>query len=365
MQSGSSPFTSSILKKTGIFYSYKVSLIFVLVYHSIKYLFAFGYKLGDNNFLWKAAKEDLETLFLEPVSFLLGAFVIKNAMVGFENLFHEEIKRKKIDQIFKSPEDSLNFTEYIQNKLSTRNQMIAGISVGLLFTTPLFLSVQSDDFTVFDINLLGEQEFLELAITLTVLGFVSSFFTGVGTFTVIIIFISIYQLGSDRSKLSLISFSDEMLDEYVKLGGMIYEELSLIKFTSNVQVIGTYLFNLTSRIILYLIVSSILFAVINISEYIVFLAMVVVIFCILASSTLELFEDLLETSRQKIFSKILTNEDQGETIEDIYSRMKFLKVQIDETKELITWAYDFPSMVKLIGGATISIILFAINIIYG
>jgi hypothetical protein len=128
-------------------------------------------------------------------------------------------------------------------------------------------------------------------------------------------------------------------------------------------------------------VSSILFAVINISEYIVFLAMVVVIFCILASfvpqirihrilssvkeSTLELFEDLLETSRQKIFSKILTNEDQGETIEDIYSRMKFLKVQIDETKELITWAYDFPSMVKLIGGATISIILFAINIIYG
>ncbi|MHA2404478.1 MAG: hypothetical protein ACXADH_15880, partial [Candidatus Kariarchaeaceae archaeon] len=152
-------------------------------------------------------------------------------------------------------------------------------------------------------------------------------------------------------------------------------------FTSNVQVIGTYLFNLTSRIILYLIVSSILFAVINISEYIVFLAMVVVIFCILASfvpqirihrilssvkeSTLELFEDLLETSRQKIFSKILTNEDQGETIEDIYSRMKFLKVQIDETKELITWAYDFPSMVKLIGGATISIILFAINIIYG
>jgi hypothetical protein len=380
MQSGPSPFTSSILKKTGIFYSYKVSIVFILVYHSIKYLFAFGYKLSGDDYLWKGAIDDPATLFLEPVSFLLGVFVIRNGMMGFENLFDEEVKRKKIDQIFRSPEDSLNFMKYIERKLNIRNQIISGIIVGLLFTIPFLLSIQNDELQVFDKKLQGENEYLDFVVVIIFISFISSFFTGVGTFTVILIFISIYQLGADRSKLSLISFSDETLDEYIRSKEMNYDELSLIKFTSNVQVIGTYLFSLTSRIIFYLIVSSIVFATINVSEYIVFLAMLFVIFCILASfvpqirihrvlssvkeSTLEILENLLETSRQKIFGQILTDEDQTETIDEIYARMKFLKVQIEETKDLITWAYDFPSMVKLIGGATISILLFVINIIY-
>ncbi len=195
---------------------------------------------------------------------------------------------------------------------------------------------------------------------------------------------SLYQLGSNRTRLSLISFSDDTLNKYIELDkstSKLYDELSIIKFTSNVQVIGSFLFNLTFRIIIYLVITSILFTVWAVADHIMFLALFFTIFSIFASflpqikihsilssvkaSTLGILEDLLESYHKIIYGQILTKEDQREPIEDIYAKMKFLKVQIDETKELITWAYDFPSMLKLIGGAILSILLFIVNITFG
>jgi hypothetical protein len=63
-----------------------------------------------------------------------------------------------------------------------------------------------------------------------------------------------------------------------------------------------------------------------------------------------------------LYEKIILETSTGVKVDEEYAKLRFLRSQINEITDLLPWTYDYPSMLKLIGGGIISLLIFTVNV---
>jgi hypothetical protein len=359
--------------RSGIFFSYFKTLIvllplnyFVIAVTSVYYL------EGDTTFL-DAAINDISNYFW-PLWYIILTFVVKTTLLEFDGLFTNKEKNERIQQLFKNKEHYEKYRKRIFRKLSFKRQISFAIISVIFFSLIFFIPFYENQYYVWGINVL-EYDISRawIAAYIHIVFVVAVFFMSIAFYLLIVMLYSISLLGRVKLGLSLMLFPTDP-DEAVTKEELTEYRLSLTRFSSNVRVFGTILFNTTLKILLLIVIWSFIAIYWRLSPIILFLSIFlcfgIVLFSLapqimihnfLASTkgtTVNYFEQLIENLRIGIYHQIiepLAREENANINSNQVEQLKFLKHQIAEVREVVTWTYDFPAFLKLLIGSITSI----------
>ncbi|MHA2031061.1 MAG: hypothetical protein ACW99Q_16910 [Candidatus Kariarchaeaceae archaeon] len=184
-----SPLENSIIRKTGILYSYKKSVIFVLIIHLSRYFVALLYKFNDEDQFWDVASTDSEILIGFPLLFMVGAFVMSYVIRGIESFYFDKLKNDKFKSIFHDDSGYQTFNKNLARRMSVKYQLFYSTFFYIIFSFTLFVNLFENEYYFFNINIFNNQEYTLVVLLMLSFDLITSFLPALATYTLVSILI--------------------------------------------------------------------------------------------------------------------------------------------------------------------------------
>jgi hypothetical protein len=359
--------------RSGIFYSYFKTLFLLLPLNYFVIAVTGWYYLNGDQIFWNAAINDISNYFW-PLWYIIITFFVKTTVLEFNGLFINKEKNERIQQLFKNNEYYEKYRDRIFRKLSFKRQITFSLIAVIFFSLIFFVPVFEGQYYVWGINML-EYDISRawIAAYIHIVFVIVIFFLSNAFYLLIIMLYSISLLGREKQGLSLMLFPTDP-EKAVTKEELTEYRLSLTRFSSNVRVFGTLLFNTTLKILFLIVIWSFIAIYWRLSPIILFLSILLCFGIVLLSiapqiiihnflsstkrTTVNYFEQLIENLRIIIYHQIISpigKEENASIDSNQVEQLKFLKHQIAEVREVVTWTYDFPAFLKLLIGSVTSI----------
>ncbi len=356
----------NILKRTGIFYNYGLTL---LIYALSMIMLTIG---------WGNADPDAME-YIGSIRFYFDIFVINIFVIIVSILLVRDTSDNLQDILFKNSDEFRQIFDndfYFDKYRSEMNRFVntdyakfAGLIFASLFIGIRILIILPDIMEILQYNDPGIFLILWL-IGDTFWFFVFAFMVMVVLGRVFAIMITFAHLGIKSKHLSINTFAN--LDLEHLSGDYKIEDLgkitTFLKFHRHTRSMGEYLFKLTFKLIIFMVCIDLVFM--NIVPALTILLMVGTFFCAFLfiipqlsihkildetkTKMIRRYEELYDKLKLEIFH--IYSSEKKELLEEKISQIKFIKTEIQYTKDTGTWAYDFPKLLRLVGAACLSLI---------
>lgn len=235
---------------------------------------------------------------------------------------------------------------------------------------------------LYNINILNYSKYLWMGIYNHLLFSYLIFFLASAGYVLIVSMIAIHNIGRYPEKLSISKLlkTENYVDYLKEIDQDGENNLSFLNFSSKLRIIVHFLFEITLRVIILLIIWSIMMSFWEFNPLVgLFNALLTFIVITLSFIPQVLIHQVLKNAKFTTLRSLeemqenLTNEilktiwkDGSKIMQDTSSQsdaLRLIKELIADVRTHTTWTYDFPAVLKLIFTAVISVVVFVVNTI--
>lgn len=314
--------------------------------------------------------------------YFLLTFVIRKAINGFGDLFDREKLGDKTNKLFLNNQFFEEFLSNLKNQITVRKQIRFSLIWVLIVQIPYVVGQFIGEQMLYNINILNYSKYLWLGIYNHLLFSYLIFFLASAGYILIVSMIAIHNIGRDPDRLSISKLlkTENYIDYLNEIDHDDENNLSFLSFSSKLRIIGHFLFEITLRVIILLIIWSIMVSFWEFNPLVgLFNALLTFIVITLSFIPQVLIHQVLKNAKsitvrsleemqENLTNEILKNisKDSSKLKQDTGPQsdaLRLIKELIVDVRTHTTWTYDFPAVLKLVFTAIISVAVFVINTI--